>query len=170
MLRMCCQIDEDVFVACVLSFCMCLLNLWCCELSGPLEKKVQPVKKKSANVNFTCEEANLMWFHVKCFVSTRGNSHLYVEKKAILHLNVCNPAFLPLAGYLNTDQPAKNQLLIPFRPPAGCLWFFSEAYVVCWGHVAETNRLHPKFLLYLFLFFTYSCSLLIIWLQLISFI
>ena len=151
--------------------CVCL-TCGAVSSQGHWRKKFNQLKKKkkSANVNFTCEEANLMWFHVKCFVSTRGNSHLYVEKKAILHLNVRNPAFLPLAGYLNTDQPAKNQLLIPFRPPAGCLWFFSEAYVVCWGHVAETNRLHPKFLLYLFLFFTYSCSLLIIWLQLISFI
>lgn len=36
-------------------------------------------------------------------------------------MNVRNAAFPPtLAGYLNADQSTKNQLLIPFRPPAGC--------------------------------------------------
>lgn len=68
-------------------------------------------------------------------------------------MNVRNAAFPPtLAGYLNADQSANNQLLIPFRPPAGSN-FSPTLFVDITVEKTTIGRIPiPS---YLFLFHTY---------------
>lgn len=81
--------------------------------------------------------------------------------KAILHMNVRNAAFPPTStGYLNADQSALKSIIDPI-PTSSRKWFLSD--VVCWHHVTVEKTTIGRIPIpsYLFLFHTYSCSLLI---------